>query len=247
MKKEESNNFWSKGSFIQPMSKEEMKEKEKTIHKKHDEDMNYSCKECNKKISAHNKDWHDNMCDDCFNKKYFPEDAQIFETDIKEIKKIMKIQEKDNMEFWKWLKSDELDFKRFNKIVKEVTEKIDCTKCGNCCKGISPVLSQEDIQKASQKLKSGKEDFLKKYTKTDENKDSIFNKLPCPFLEGNKCTIYEARPQDCRNFPNLDKDMTARCHQFFSSAEICPIVFNVLQNAKLEFEQEIYEFENPEV
>ena len=38
---------------------------------KHDEEMNYNCKKCNKKISAHNKDWHDGMCDDCFNKKYY--------------------------------------------------------------------------------------------------------------------------------------------------------------------------------
>ena len=76
------DSIWSKGYFAQSMSKEEMKEKEKTIHKRHDEDMNFNCKECNKKISAHNKDWHDNMCDDCFNKGYFPEDAQIYETGI---------------------------------------------------------------------------------------------------------------------------------------------------------------------
>lgn len=71
MKKDE---FWAKGSFTQSMSKAKMKEKEKTIHKKHDEDMNFNCKECNKKISVHNKDWHDEMCDDCFNCRYFPDD-----------------------------------------------------------------------------------------------------------------------------------------------------------------------------
>jgi DNA-directed RNA polymerase subunit RPC12/RpoP len=35
---------------------------------KHDEEMNYSCKNCKKKISAHNNDWHGGMCDECFNK-----------------------------------------------------------------------------------------------------------------------------------------------------------------------------------
>lgn len=69
MKKE---SIWAKGAFMQSMSKEEMAEKEKTIDIKHDEEMNFNCKKCNKKISAHNKDWHDGMCDDCFDKQYFP-------------------------------------------------------------------------------------------------------------------------------------------------------------------------------
>jgi len=65
--------LWEDGSFAETMSHEEMEEKMKTFHKKHDEDMNYDCKKCNKKISAHNKDWHDGMCDDCFNKTYYKE------------------------------------------------------------------------------------------------------------------------------------------------------------------------------
>ncbi len=63
--------FWADGSFIESISSEESEEKMKTFHKGHDEDMNFNCKKCNKKISAHNKDWHDGMCDDCFHKMYF--------------------------------------------------------------------------------------------------------------------------------------------------------------------------------
>ena len=33
---------------------------------KHDEEMNFNCKKCKKKISAHNNDWHGGMCDECF-------------------------------------------------------------------------------------------------------------------------------------------------------------------------------------
>jgi len=66
--------FWSEGYFSQNLSSEYIKNKMQTFRMKHDEEMNYNCKECNKKISAHNKDWHDNMCDDCFNNKYFPEE-----------------------------------------------------------------------------------------------------------------------------------------------------------------------------
>jgi len=68
------NSLWAKGSFFQSMSKEDMDKKMKTFHKKHDEDMNFKCRKCGKKISVHNKDWHDGLCDDCFNKMYFKEE-----------------------------------------------------------------------------------------------------------------------------------------------------------------------------
>lgn len=75
MKKDIENSedgFWSEGSFAQTMSGDEAERKMKTFHKKHGEDMNFSCKSCGKKISAHNRDWHGGMCDECFNKAYFP-------------------------------------------------------------------------------------------------------------------------------------------------------------------------------
>ena len=74
--KEESNgedSFWAEGYFAETVGSSEMKEKMRTFHMKHDEEMNYNCMDCNKKISAHNKDWHAGMCDDCFDKKYFPD------------------------------------------------------------------------------------------------------------------------------------------------------------------------------
>ncbi len=55
-KQEENNNLWEKGAFAETLGSQDIKEKMKTFHKKHDEDMNYNCKKCNKKISAHNKD-----------------------------------------------------------------------------------------------------------------------------------------------------------------------------------------------
>ncbi len=71
MKKKNNDSFWEEGSFIQTMSSEEAKHKLRTINMKHDEEMNYDCRACKKKISAHNNDWHDGMCDECFNKEHF--------------------------------------------------------------------------------------------------------------------------------------------------------------------------------
>ncbi len=64
----EEDSIWAEGTFMESVSPEEMKLKERTIHMKNTEEMNYNCKQCNVKISAHNKDWHNNMCDKCFDK-----------------------------------------------------------------------------------------------------------------------------------------------------------------------------------
>ncbi|MBC8501301.1 MAG: hypothetical protein H8D38_06075 [DPANN group archaeon] len=66
--------LWKDGAFMETLGPQDVKEKMKTFHKKHNEDMDYNCKKCNKKISAHNKDWHAGMCDECFNKTYFSEE-----------------------------------------------------------------------------------------------------------------------------------------------------------------------------
>jgi len=68
---DEGDGFWEEGYFAETMSSADMKEKMRTFHMKHDEEMDYNCKKCNKKISAHNKDWHNSMCDNCFDKKFY--------------------------------------------------------------------------------------------------------------------------------------------------------------------------------
>ena len=66
---DENDGLWDEDSFIESVSQEELKEKMKIFHKKHDEDMNFNCKACNIKISSYNKDWHNCMCDVCFDKR----------------------------------------------------------------------------------------------------------------------------------------------------------------------------------
>jgi len=72
----DEENLWAEGGFMETLGPIDIKEKMKTFHKKHDEDMNFSCKKCGKKISVHNKDWHAYMCDECFNEECFPEEQE---------------------------------------------------------------------------------------------------------------------------------------------------------------------------
>lgn len=68
----DEDSLWEEGEFIKSISQEELKEKRKSIGMEHNEDVNYNCKKCNKKISLHNRDWHNEMCDECFNETYYP-------------------------------------------------------------------------------------------------------------------------------------------------------------------------------
>jgi hypothetical protein len=57
------------------------------------------------------------------------------------------------------------------------------------------------------------------------------------FLEGNTCTVYEARPHICENFPHLLKgegSLQARMWDFKDRACYCPIVYNTLEAFKTE-------------
>lgn len=65
---DEEDSFWAEGSFSETMSRKDWELKKRTFHLKHNEEMNYNCKQCHTKISAHNKDWHAHLCDKCFDK-----------------------------------------------------------------------------------------------------------------------------------------------------------------------------------
>ncbi|MEK6953929.1 MAG: hypothetical protein AABX01_02905 [Candidatus Micrarchaeota archaeon] len=60
--------IWAEKDFSETLGDKDLKLRLKTFHKGHDEDMNYFCKNCAATISAHNKDWHAGLCDNCFGK-----------------------------------------------------------------------------------------------------------------------------------------------------------------------------------
>lgn len=199
----------------------------------------YLCKKCGITIGGHNQFLHAGMCDECFFETYFPEEIEIFETDATNLPHICEQREMENNIFINYLKSDKLNRRRFANIVKEVAKKIDCTTCGNCCKTLSPDVRETDIKQLSKYLEMTCEEFIDQYL--NQNKEGLFRfkETPCPFLQQNKCKIYNVRPDDCKQYPHLDKDISTRCIQFLSNAELCPLVYNVLENTKIILFEEI--------
>jgi Fe-S-cluster containining protein len=119
----------------------------------------------------------------------------------------------------------------------EAFEKIDCLQCANCCKTTSPIFYQKDIERISKHLKLRPSDFIDKYLHIDEDKDYVLNSAPCPFLgNDNYCSVYEARPNACREYPHTDRK---RFYQLLDltlkNTSICPAAFQIVEKLKDKF------------
>ena len=93
--------------------------------------------------------------------------------------------------------------KRFSKHKNAVLE-FSCTGCGLCCKEAGYVFfSDNDIKRASALLKISPIVFINKYLEYEENYGyyiQVTNEKVCIFLdEYNKCTIQDAKPEQCKN------------------------------------------------
>jgi uncharacterized protein len=123
-----------------------------------------------------------------------------------------------------------------HRLHEEVSERINCLSCGNCCKTISPMITARDIERIAHRQKMKEGDFIAKYLRLDEDLHYVFQETPCPFLlPDNACMIYEYRPKACREYPHTDRrrfyqllDLTNR------NREICPIVYEVVEQLKKE-------------
>jgi uncharacterized protein len=158
-------------------------------------------------------------------------------TDLEKIKFISKRNEDKNWKFRSYLKmQDDREIDNLVKpIYRSVIESINCLECGNCCRILSPSLLEKDIRNLGLELGLTDNEILQKYSVRDEFNELRLKEIPCTFLEGNLCTIYKNRPEDCRSFPHIHKKgFTSRLIGMIENAAICPIVFNVFEELKIQ-------------
>jgi len=118
----------------------------------------------------------------------------------------------------------------------KVSNKFDCLTCGNCCKSISPRITDKDIERIAHKQKMKEVDFIARYLHVDDDQWFVFNETPCPFLmPDNYCMIYDYRPKACAEYPHTDR---RRFYQLLDltmvNRELCPIVYEVVEGLKKE-------------
>ena len=119
------------------------------------------------------------------------------------------------------------------KLSSEVESAVDCTACGNCCRSLMVTVDKEELSAIAAREGSSEAVVIEKYFEVSAGGTIIISKIPCHFLSGNNCTIYEDRFQTCRDFPYLHKDGFSRRLPFLlMHYGSCPIIYNVIERLK---------------
>ena len=160
-------------------------------------------------------------------------------TDLIQIKRIGERQREENGRFRAWMKRHSFVERRFKAIAQETEDAIDCTACANCCRVATTPVTDRDAERLSGHLGMRTAEVLSTYTVEAPEDGRILRRGEngCVFLEGNLCSVYEARPQSCELFPHLVKgsgSLLSRMWHMADRAVYCPIVFNTLDRYKAE-------------
>lgn len=158
------------------------------------------------------------------------------ELDIQKIKLESERRRDENFRFRAFLKGvngNKLD-RHVHELYEDISGRIDCTACGNCCTSMYPSLSSKEIKVLANIENESEESFTEKCIEYDKTEGLRFLKgRPCRYLSDCKCTIYENRPGDCRSFPYLHKSQFAsRLWGVIDNCAVCPIVYNVYEELK---------------
>lgn len=122
----------------------------------------------------------------------------------------------------------------FHSTHEAVFEEINCLSCANCCKTTSPIFYHNDIERIAKFLRMKPGDFIDKYLRIDEDSDYVLKSSPCAFLDTeNYCSIYEARPKACREYPHTDrKKMVQIMDLTYKNALVCPAALEMVERLK---------------
>lgn len=81
----------------------------------------------------------------------------------------------------------------------------ECTQCGDCCRGHGYVwVDTDEIERLAAHFGLEHQEFCQRYLRRVNGALCLLDKpnLDCIFWqEGPGCTVYEARPGQCRSFP----------------------------------------------
>jgi len=160
-------------------------------------------------------------------------------TDLVQIRRLGESKRDENLKLRLHLKRRNYQERRLMRMAQQIEEQIDCTVCANCCRLATVKITERDAEKLMKRLGVNRERFWAEYADDNPEEGPVLkrNQGGCVFLEGNLCSVYDARPQTCANFPHLIHgagSLVSRLWQMADRACYCPIVYNTLEAWKPE-------------
>jgi hypothetical protein len=159
------------------------------------------------------------------------------QTSLPDIGQLATDKEEENNQFVTFLKQQDATVidEKVHSLNKLIEPEIDCTACGNCCKSLLINVTEEEADRVAGRLHMARNKFDEQYIEKGSHGLLVMNTIPCHFLTGNKCTVYEDRFAGCREFPALHlPSFTKRLFTVMMHYNRCPIIFNVVEKLKTE-------------
>jgi len=158
-------------------------------------------------------------------------------TDLVQIRRLELQKRGENARFRAYMKSHRHSDRRLRRFGEEIEAEIDCTQCANCCRVTEVGINDRDVEKLSKFIGVSEREFGQQFTAVDKAGAKILkrNESGCVFLEGNLCSVYEGRPQNCANFPHVVRgtgSIASRMWEFLDRAGYCPIIYNWMEKVK---------------
>jgi len=161
-------------------------------------------------------------------------------TDLVQIKMLGEKKREENLRFRKHMKAHDHSDRILRRIAVDIEEQIDCTQCANCCRVATAKVVERDIERLAKYLRLKPARVMADYVVESEEEGHILRrdkKTGCVFLNGNECTVYDARPESCQRFPHVVRgngSLASRMWEFVDRSCYCPIVYNSLEAFKEE-------------
>ena len=158
-------------------------------------------------------------------------------TDLVQIRRLEHQKRGENAKFRAYLKSHRHSDRRLRRFGEEIEAEIDCTTCANCCRITDVGITERDIEKLAKFIGLSEREFRQQFTARDDAGALILKREEsgCVFLKGNLCSVYEARPHNCANFPHVVRgtgSIASRMWEFVDRVNYCPIVYNWMETVK---------------
>jgi Fe-S-cluster containining protein len=105
--------------------------------------------------------------------------------------------------------------------------RFECTGCGDCCTGAPGFVwvNGQEIEALAKRLGLSTAEFEERYVRKVGIRKSLIEYAngDCVFFDGNtrKCTVYEARPRQCRTWPFWESNVASK-EAWKQTCAVCP-------------------------